>query len=52
MQKISLKNDSAQNQDLTSLNSSLEGVQNPSFEYKNNYYHNFIISIVLYSKLY
>ena len=42
------KNYSPQNQDLTSQKSFLEGVQNPHFEYKNNYYHIFIITIVLY----
>ena len=52
MQKNNLKNDSYWNQDLTPPKSSLEGVQNLSFEYKNNYYYNFVISIVLYSKLY
>ena len=52
MQKNNLKNDSPWNQDLTPPKSSLEGVQNLSFEYKYNYYYNFIISIVLYSKLY
>ena len=52
MQKNNLKNDNPRNQDLTPPYSSLEGVQNSSFEYKNNYYYNFIISIVLYSKLY
>ena len=45
------KNDSPQNQDLTTPKSFLEGVQNPSFEYKNNFYYYFII-IVLYSQLY
>ena len=45
------KNDSPQNQDLTPPKS-LEGVQNPSFEYKNNFYYYFIITIVLYSQLY
>ena len=45
------KNNSSQNQDLMPSKSSLEGVQNPSFKYKNNNYYNFI-SIVLYSKLY
>ena len=48
--------DSPQNQDLTPTNSILEGVQNPSFEYKNNYYYYYIIIIiiiiVLYSQLY
>ena len=33
------KNDRPQNQDLIPLNSSLEGVQNQSFEYKTNYYN-------------
>ena len=46
------KNDSPQNQDLTTPKSFLEGVQNPSFEYKNNFYYYFIIIIVLYSQLY
>ena len=46
------KNDSPQNQDLTPPKSFLEGVQNPSFEYKNNLYYYFIIIIVLYSQLY
>ena len=45
------KNDSPQNQDLTTPKSFLEGVQNPSFEYKNNFYYYFIIIIVLYSQL-
>ena len=45
------KHDSPQNQDLTQPKSILEGVQNPSFEYKNNFYY-FIIIIVLYSQLY
>ena len=52
MQKNNPKNDSPWNQELTPPKSSLEGVQDPSFEYKNNYHYNFIISIVLYSKLY
>ena len=43
------KNGSPQNQDLTPSKSFFEGVQNPSFEYKNNY---IIIIIVLYSQLY
>ena len=47
MQKDKLQNDSPQNQDLTPSKSSLEGVQNLSFEYKN---YKFIISIVLNSK--
>ena len=51
MQKNNLKNDSPWNQDFSPSKSSLEGIQNPSFECKNNYY-NFIISILLYSKLY
>ena len=42
IQKNILKNDSPQNQDLTTPKSSLEGVQKPSFEYENNYYYNFI----------
>ena len=46
------KNDSHQNQDLTPPKSFLEGVQNSSFEYKNNFYYYFIIIIVLYSQLY
>ena len=46
------KNDSPQNQDLTTPKSFLEGVQNPRFEYKNNFYYYFIIIIVLYSQLY
>ena len=46
------KNDSPQNQDLTPPKSFLEGVQNPSFEYENNFYYYFIIIIVLYSQLY
>ena len=46
------KNDSPQNQDLTTPKSFLEGVQNPSFEYKNNFYYYSIIIIVLYSQLY
>ena len=46
------KNDSSQNQDLTTPKSFLEGVQNPSFEYKNNFYYYFIIIIVVYSQLY
>ena len=37
------KNDSPQNQDLTQPKSILEGVQNPSFQYKNN----FIIILLL-----
>ena len=37
------KNDSPQNQDLTQPKSFLEGVQNPSFEYKNS----FIIILLL-----
>ena len=53
MQITNLKNDSPHNQDLTPQNSFLEGVQNLSFEHKNNnYYYNFIISIVLHSRLY
>ena len=44
-----LKNDSPQNQDLTQPKSFLKGVQNSSFEYKNNFYYYFIIIIVLYS---
>ena len=44
-------NYSPQNQDLTPQKSFLEGVLNPSFEYKNYYYYyNLIISIVLYSE--
>ena len=43
------KNDSPQNQDLTPPKSFLEGVQNPSFKYKNSFYYYFIIIIVLYS---
>ena len=43
MQKNNLKIDSPQNQDLTPPKSSLEGVQNLSFEYTNNNYYNFII---------
>ena len=39
MQKNKLKNDSPWNQDSTPSKSSLEGVQNLSFEYKNNYYY-------------
>ena len=46
------KNGSPQNQDLTPPKSFLEGVQNPSFEYKNNFYYYIIIIIVLYSQLY
>ena len=46
------KNDSPQNQDLTPPKSFLEGLQNPSFEYKNNFYYYFIIIIVLYYQLY
>ena len=46
------KNDSPQNQDLTQPKSILEGVQNLSFQYKNNFYYYFIITIVLYSQLY
>ena len=46
------KNDSPQNQDLTTPRSFLEGVQNPSFEYENNVYYYSIIIIVLYSQLY
>ena len=46
------KNDSPQNQDLTTPKSLLEGVQNPNFEYKNNFYYYFIIIILLYSQLY
>ena len=46
------KNYSPQNQDLTPPKSFLEGLQNLSFEYKNNYYYYFIITIVLYSQLY
>ena len=46
------KNDSPQNQDLTQVKSILEGVQIPSFQYKNNFYYYFIIIIVLYSQLY
>ena len=46
------KNDSHWNEDLTPPKSFLERVQNLSFEYKNNYYYNFIITIVLYSQLY
>ena len=42
------KNDSPQNQDLTTPKSFLEGVQNPSFEYKNNfYYYNCVIFPVI-----
>ena len=37
--EIQPKNDRPQNQDLTPPNSSLEGVQNMSFEYNNNYYN-------------
>ena len=33
------KNGSPQNQDLTPPKSFLEGVQNPNFEYKNNFYY-------------
>ena len=40
------------NQDLTPKKIIFEGVQNPSFEYQNNNYYNFIITIVLYSQLY
>ena len=40
MQKNNLKYESPQNQDLTPPKSSLEGVQNLSFEYKNIYYYN------------
>ena len=43
------KNDSPKNQDLTPPKSILEGLQNPSFEYKNSFYYYFIIIIVLYS---
>ena len=45
---------SPQNQDLTQPKSFLEGVQNPSFEYKNSFYYYYfiIIIIVLYSQLY
>ena len=48
------KNGSPQNQNLTPPKSFLEGVQNPSFEYKNYYYYYIIIIIiiVLYSQLY
>ena len=47
------KNGNPQNQDLTPPKSFLEGVKNPSFEYKNNnYYYYYIIIIVLYSHLY
>ena len=43
------KNDSPQNQDLTTPKSFLEGVQNPSFEYKNNlYYHFFYYNCVIF----
>ena len=52
MQENNLRNDSPQNQDLTQPKSILEGVQNPSFEYKNSFYYYFIITIVLYSQLY
>ena len=34
LQENNLKNDSPQNQDLTQPKSILEGLQNPSFEYK------------------
>ena len=46
------KNGGPQNQDLIPPKSFLEGVQNPSFEYKNKFYCYIIIIIVLYSQLY
>ena len=45
------KNDSPQNQDLTQPKSILKGIQNPSFEYKNNNNNYFIITIVLYQNI-
>ena len=48
MQKNNLKNDSPWNQDLTPPKSFLEGVQNLSFEYKNNNYYYILLLQLCY----
>ena len=51
-----LRNDSPQNQDLTQPKSILEGVQNPSFEYKKLllllFYYNYVIFPIISKNYY